>query len=399
MEKKENIWLLYKRKWKDYVNQRKLDSKIKQIFNPVPNIISMDVSLLTKGLTILGADEIIKNNDFDFIIKELSRYIVIDGIAWLDVTVKKDNVYLSPLSISEVSNIEYDEGGNIIQITIKTDIFEKKYYIDSNGKKWLKITTEDSETEIPYVREFIPVIEFTGLFTDTDDNVSRVEGIEDIIDDINEYESIIKSIAKLHGDPAIYGNVRLDIEEIAEKDQEREAGELKYFEVPEGGTLQYLEMTGNVMKYAMEKVIQLKEDVFYDYPELTLAKIIKGSGMTGYAIALKLTGLETIITGYRENFKMSLQKSLEYALILLGKNPDISINFEPIIPPDKDAQLNRIIQAYTSGTISFETAVKHTAKIFEEDPVEELDKLKKANVDIYADQFALEVGGLNENEN
>ena len=204
MEKKALIWLLYQKQWKDYLKERKLQESIRQIFNPIPTIISIDVAMILKGLKITGADEIIQANDMDWVLKEVVRCMLIDGIAWLDVSLVNGKIYLAPLSINEVSDLKYDEGGNIIQATVKTELMTKQYIIDERGKRWVKITTPEQEGElVPYTREFIPLVEFTGLYTDDEKNISRVEGIEDTIDAINEYEHIIMRIARLHGDPVI----------------------------------------------------------------------------------------------------------------------------------------------------------------------------------------------------
>ena len=387
MEKKALIWLLYQKQWKDYLKERKLQESIRQIFNPIPTIISIDVAMILKGLKITGADEIIQANDIDWVLKEVVRCMLIDGIAWLDISLVNGKIYLAPLSINEVSDLKYDEGGNIIQATVKTELMTKQYIIDEQGKRWVKITTPEQEGEpVPYTREFIPLVEFTGLYTDDEKNISRVEGIEDTIDAINEYEHIIMRIARLHGDPVIWGNVSMDTNEVTEKDKKRQEGEFRYLEVPEGGNLQYLEMSGNVMRYAMEKVQQLKEDVIYEYPELMLNQIMRGGAMTGYAVTLKLTGLDTVISGYRANFEAGLKKTLTYALIMLGKKPEFTVEFEPILPPDKDAVLSRVLQAYSGGLLPFETAVRKIAHLFGEDPQDVLQKLQEAQ-DVYAQQW------------
>ena len=392
MQRKIEFWKLYENTAYDeeYKRIRQLDSNVKQIFNPVQNIIDLDISLITRGMKISGntAEKIMEENDFDFFKEELLLYVLLDGVAWIDVVRQNDNIYLSALSVQDVKEVQYDVAGNITKIILESgegdNVLQKIYTLDE-----ITIVQGDNRKTVPNVLGFIPVVEIWGLKS-ASQPISRIEGLIDKLDLINEYYAGTKSIGKLHSDPLMWGNAVFDSTKMAEKFKNRTEGEVKYAHVPEGGKLQFLEMQGNVMKIMCEERDKLIEQVEHEYPELMLIKLIQGAAVSGYAISLKLTGLESLIQRYRSNYKTGLIKAFQYAFELLGINDTVEIQFDSIIPDSIKESLDAIISAYSAGLLDIKTAVKKTAKIFNENPEQILQNLQAE--DIYEQQFQQEAG-------
>lgn len=392
MQRKIEFWKLYENTAYDeeYKRIRQLDSNVKQIFNPVQNIIDLDISLIIRGMRISGdtAGKIIASNDFDFFKEEVLLYVLLDGIAWIDVVRQGNDIFLSALSVVDVKEVQYDVAGNITKIILESGEGEKKlqkiYTLDN-----ITILQGDTEKTVPNVLGFIPVVEIWGLKS-ASQPISRIEGLIDKLDLINEYYAGIRSIGNLHSDPLMWGNAVFDTTQMAEKFANRSEGEVKYAHVPEGGKLQFLEMQGNVMKIMCEERDKLIEQVEHEFPELMLIKLIEGAAVSGYAISLKLTGLESLIQRYRDNYKAGLMKAFKYAFDLLGVNDTVDIQFDSIIPDSVKESLDSVIAAYSAGLLDLNTAVKKTAQIFEEDPDNILANLKSE--DIYDQQFQQEAG-------
>jgi len=392
VQRKIEFWKLYENTAYDeeYKRIRKLDSQVKQIYNPVQNVIDLDIALITRGMTVTGeiASTIIEDNDFDFFKEEILLYVLLDGVAWIDVVRQENKIYLSALSVNEVKEVQYDVAGNITRIVFESgegdNTLQKIYTLDS-----ITIMQGNEEKNVPNVLGFIPVVEIWGLKS-SNQPISRIEGLIDKLDLINEYYAGIRSVGKLHEDPLMWGNAVFDTSQMAEKFANRTKGEVKYAHVPEGGKLQFLEMQGNVMKIMCEERDKLIKQVEHEYPEVMLIQLIEGAAVSGYAISLKLTGLESLIQRYRNNYKAGLIKAFKYAFNLLGVNDTVEIQFDSIISDSVKESLDSVITAYSAGLLDLETAVKKVAKIFNEDFKQILQNLKSE--DIYEQQFQQEAG-------
>jgi hypothetical protein len=395
MERKKELWLLFQNQGykTEYIGLRKIEGVVRQVYNPAPTVVGMDSSLILKGLKINGnnAKTIVKGNDWEFIRQQMVLLLLLDGIAWFDVVRndvelveggKETKVFLSPVSVEEMKEIEYDASGNITYAKIE---------VERNGIKISKEYTSEFEEIIEIDGEkqpprktgwdFIPLVEFTGSESD-DEPISRIEGLPDPLDQVNEYYSFIRRIGKLHANPKVFGNVRLDTQGIAEKQTERDQSDSMELDVlyspSERAVLQFLEMQGNVLAQMRNERDELKNQIKEDYPELMLMQLISGGGMSGYAIALKLTGLETVIEKYRNNFKAGLEKTLNMATLMMGQQYDGEITFEKIIPDKVDEVLARISDLYVKGLLDLDTAVKKVVEVLEIDiPPETIVKALK----------------------
>jgi len=392
MQRRIEFWKLYENTAYDdeYRKIRRLNKDVKQIYNPVQNIIELDIALISRGMQILSktAEKIIEMNDFDYFKEELLLYILLDGVAWIDVVRQEDKIYFTALSVEDVQEVNYDAGGNITRVVLESGegetFLRKVYTLDE-----ITIVQNDTEKTVPNVLGFVPVVEVWGLKS-ASRPVSRIEGLIDKLDLINEYYAGTRNISRLHVDPLLWGNAALDTTQMAEKFENRAEGEIKYAQVPEGGRLQFLEMQGNVLKVMCEERDKLIEQVEHEYPEILLIKLIEGAAVSGYAISLKLTGLESLMQRYRTNYKTALIRAFKYAFEMLGVKDTVEILFDPILPFNTKDMLDATITTYSAGLLDLRTAVKHVAKVFEEDPDQILQNLQAE--DIYEKQFQQEAG-------
>ncbi|HPB88204.1 MAG TPA: phage portal protein [Thermotogota bacterium] len=394
---KTNLWKLYQGKAYDelYLNDRGLPGNTKKIYNSAPLIINMDISMILKGFNVAGkaAEIIIASNDWEYSKENLTLKILLEGRAWVDVAKVEDDVILSVLISDEVPEIKYDAGGNITYAKIKIEADDEKIVKEYYPDRIIQTVNEET-TELPNLWGFIPLVEFTAEKAE-EDAVSRIENLIDTIDLINEYHADIKAIGKLHSDPLAWGNVRLNSESLQSKDEEKREDtktvrQMRYVPVPDGGQMQFLEMSGNVMKIMADEKDKLIEQVQNEYPEIVLAQISEGAAQTGYAVEMKLTGLTSIISRYRSILEIGLEKVFEYGALMLGMQDDTNIVFEPVIPKNATELITNLSVAVGSGIIDKETATKEICKALGIDAAEVLKRIKEQaeEEDLYSKQWA-----------
>jgi SPP1 family phage portal protein len=394
---KTNIWKLYQGKAYDelYRTDRELPWNVKKIYNPTPLIINMDVSMILKGFNVTGkvADKILESNDWEYSKENLTLKILLEGRAWVDIAKVEDEVLLAVLISDEVPEIKYDAGGNIVYAKIKIETDEEKIVKEYYPDRIIQIVNEEV-TELPNLWGFIPLVEFTAEKAE-EDAVSRIENLIDTIDLINEYLADIKAIGKLHSDPLAWGNVRINSETLQSKDEEKREDtkavrQMRFVPVPDGGQMQFLEMSGNVMNIMTGEKDKLIEQVESEYPEITLSQISEGAAQTGYAVEMKLTGLTSIISRYRSILRIGLERVFEYASSMLGMHDDTDIAFEPVIPKNATEMITNLSVAVGSGIIDKETATEEICKVLGIDSAVVLKRIKEQaeEEDMYAKQWA-----------
>lgn len=378
----QEYWLLYKKRTSEFQDlMSNTYSNIPAItFNPVSIIIDIDIALITKGLLITGAGtKYVKQNNFYSKIPEIVKRQLLDGNVYIDPVVventyvhggeliKEQIVQFDMFSIDDVPLVEYDQRGNITRIQLQGEGVSKEFYKDEKGIVRVSYTYEDGRAteDSVYIPGVIPVIEFPGVKTDAEDNVSRIEGISQLLIDINTDKSKLDNIFAIHADPTLIGNVNFEDDSDNTDALSRKAGEYNYLETPEGGKLYFLEMQGGVVKYLADEKDKKKKELTLEYPELLLNEIASGSSMSGYAIYLKILNLVSIIESYRANLVNGLEQLFEIATLLdAGVKNDTHISLDPVVKYNENDRINQIVSSKTNELIDHKTAVNLTAQLF-----------------------------------
>jgi hypothetical protein len=123
----------------------------------------------------------------------------------------------------------------------------------------------------------------------------------------------------------------------------------------------------------------LLEELRDKFPETLLAKIAAGSGVSGFAVKLKLSGLLSIIEKFRSSLVAALKKSMKYALEMAGydKEQKFFIKLESPLPENTVEDVSIMIQAYASGLLPLETAAHRIAELLRLDADLVVELLKK----------------------
>ena len=88
-----------------------------------------------------------------------------------------------------------------------------------------------------------------------------------------------------------------------------------------------------------------------EYPELLLAEIASGSGLSGYAVSLKLTDLVSVIEDYRSDSKESLKDIWNMTGKMLGFNWNVEVSFQPVLNEDAGEKIGIISEAIAAGLL------------------------------------------------
>ena len=391
------IWSLYKKRSNEFKNIRGLPGDFKVTYNPVSLIVDIDIAMITKGLRIKGAGKkYADDNKFGRFIPDVVKHQLIDGNKFIDIVwveenilingemVKKNFVQYDGYSVDKVSEVEYDQRGNIIKIVLEGDLATKTYEKINSvvyySIEWKEEGYGADIIEAVYPKNIIPVVEFPGIKTDAEDNVSRVEGIADLIVDINQDKRKLDDIFTMHADPTIVGNFSMD----DKADLKSEEDEIKFVEVPEGGSMSFLEMQGNVVRDLAQEKDKKKKELTVEYPELLLNEIASGSSMSGYAIYLKILNLISIIEAYRAIFTSSLKLLFDISVYLDDEVTlnDSVITLEPVVKYNELERINQIVTAKTNGVLNHETAAELTAALFDIDFRENWERIQKERVGV-----------------
>ena len=387
MEDTEVLWRLYERKTaytKEYDEARNLTRTVSQVFNPVRKIINTDKALLLKGLKLVveekftEAFEALKDwNNWDFLKTRIALFILMEGYVGVQAVPVYDKGVMKSIDLimyekSQVQEVKRDASGQAIYV-------ELHGFDDEENPIVIKI----SETEFEYYKGdelideksgpnawgFVPFIEFFGLSgKDETIGLGRVDSIADSIDLVNKLEWDLREISDLHANPPIVGKFGEIEDDTKNEHTNQEEGyeyitqqqSRKYARIwdMEEGTAKYLEMQGNVMKIAAEEKERIKQSLMKEYPELLLAEIASGSGLSGYAIALKLTDLISVIEDYRSRLKESLKDIWNIAGKMLGLEWKVEVSFQPVLNEDAREKISIISEALANGILPKKIATK-----------------------------------------
>ena len=400
MEESEVLWRLYERKTaytKEYNEARNLTRTVIQVFNPVRKIINTDKALLLKGLKISvdekysEALEALKDwNNWDFLKTRIALFIFMEGYVGVQAVPVNDGKAVKSIDLvmyekSQVKEVKRDSSGRVTYV-------ELHGFDDEENPIVIKI----SETEFEYFMRgekieeksgvnawgFVPFIEFFGLSgKDETIGLGRVDSIADSIDLVNKLEWDLREISDLHANPPIVGKFG-EIEDDTQNEHTNQEEGFEYITQQqsrkyariwdmEEGTAKYLEMQGNVMKIAAEEKERIKQALMKEYPELLLAEIASGSGLSGYAIALKLTDLVSVIEDYRSRLKESLKDIWNMTGKMLGFNWNVEVSFQPVLNEDAGEKIGIISEAVAAGLLPKQIGSKLVVNLLDIDETPE----------------------------
>lgn len=357
------------------------------VFNAVPKVVNIASALSVGGdITAISDDNewvnnVIKNimleQEKAFIARELilGKSVLIEVQSEQEVPVDAD----FPYNISYYSADEYDVisvGQEIYQAKIKgvqfilndegteyTEVEVEKVYIKNNETGEAKSYTIDQDgnkdNEITYPDGKLPLVEITTTYD--------MKQLFFSIDRYNEYESFIKSILYLAGEPIIAG-IGLDrIQRQAKEDMSRDRMKKQktLFTKTETAKLQLLEITGSSATVMINKQQVIVDNIIKDYPEYSISEVLSGSNVSEETTRIRLTEILSRVTELRRNLERGFNKLIGIIAFLDGKEEqERYITLGDMIDINMKEVLDNAVVAFKNGLISRKSAMANIKDMF-----------------------------------
>ena len=392
------------------------------LINPVPEIIKTDIALSLLNIDYSGdlIKEIMNDNNINEINNLLLKYGLIDGIAFLEADNYNDKIVISVYDISHASGIIYDPFGRIVSGTFKKTAngcyYEKRYQLDSNGKIFYGLFTDDpvliknyKEKNQPINEmgdnpfDFIPIYPLFLNESSKELNLSRLEGILDSIDEINNLQNNLNKVYNLHATPILattedynqeelnkmFNSEDTDITDTTDSNVGDSKGKIKVFTLAPEGKIQLVEMGGAVPSIMMENLVLEKKDLINKYQELKLTELMEGSAMSGYAVFLKMISLNSLINKIRRQLAdvwNTLLKDSEKLFTpekryISSYKTESKMILKEIIESNAMDVLNMVISLWNNNLIDLDTAIEQIAVYLKLPDTEKIKQsIKEGNV-------------------
>lgn len=383
-------------------------SDVLPVFNAVPKVVNIASALSISGDIEPSNDdeewtkEVIKNLQLEeekaFMAKELilGKSILIElqvGETETSPLMDEDFEY----NMSYYSADEYEivsVGQDILYAKINgirfelnedgTEYVEKeveKIYIKNNETGEAKSYVEDSDgnktDEQIYPDGKLPLVEITTTYD--------MKQLFYSVDRHNEFESFIRSILYLAGEPIIAG-IGLDkVQKQAKEDmsKDRMKKQKTLFTRSETAKLQLLEITGSSARVMIEKQQGIVENIIKDYPEYSISEVLSGSNVSEETTRIRLTEILSRISELRRNMERGINKLIGLVAFFDGKEVEETyITLGNMVDSNIKEVIETVKLALECGIISKYSAMENIKELFAGDDVDaEMARIEKDNDD------------------
>ena len=371
------------------------------VFNAIPKVVNI-ASALSVGGDIESVhpdkewvDNVVKNIMLEQEKSFIARELILGKSVLIEIQTEQENPVDAdfPYNLSYYSADEYElisVGQDIYQAKISgvkfvlndegteyTEVEIKKVYIKNNetgeAKSYVIDENGDTQEEITYPDGKLPLVEITTTYD--------MKQLFFSIDRYNEYESFIRSILYLAGEPIIAG-IGLDrIQKQAKEDmaKDRMKKQKTLFTRTETAKLQLLEINGSSAKVMIEKQHGIVENIIKDYPEYSISEVLSGSNVSEETTRIRLTEILSRVTELRRNLERGFNKTIGVIAFLDGKDEEERyITLGDMVDTNMKDILDNVVTAYTNGLISRKSAMAQIKEMFiNEDYEEELAEVLK----------------------
>lgn len=357
------------------------------VFNAIPKVVNI-ASALSVGGDIESVhqdkewvDNVVKNIMLEQEKAFIARELILGKSVLIEIQTEQENpVDVDfPYNLSYYSSDEYElisVGQDIYQAKISgvkfvlnddgteyTEVEVEKVYIKNNetgeAKSYIVDENGDKQEEITYPDGKLPLVEITTTYD--------MKQLFFSIDRYNEYESFIRSILYLAGEPIIAG-IGLDrIQKQAKEDmaKDRMKKQKTLFTRTETAKLQLLEINGSSAKVMIEKQHGIVENIIKDYPEYSISEVLSGSNVSEQTTRIRLTEILSRVTELRRNLERGFNKVIGVIAFLEGKDEEERyITLGDMVDVNMKDILDNAVTAYTNGLISRKSAMAQIKEMF-----------------------------------
>ena len=371
------------------------------VFNAIPKVVNI-ASALSVGGDIESVhpdkewvDNVVKNIMLEQEKSFIARELILGKSVLIEIQTEQEN----PVDVDFSYNLSYYSADEYELISVGQDIYQAKiagvkFVLNDEGTEYTEVEIEkvyiknnetgeaksyvidengDMQEEITYPDGKLPLVEITTTYD--------MKQLFFSIDRYNEYESFIRSILYLAGEPIIAG-IGLDrIQKQAKEDmaKDRMKKQKTLFTRTETAKLQLLEINGSSAKVMIEKQHGIVENIIKDYPEYSISEVLSGSNVSEETTRIRLTEILSRVTELRRNLERGFNKVIGVIAFLDGKDEEERyITLGDMVDTNMKDILDNVVTAYTNGLISRKSAMAQIKEMFiNEDYEEELAEVLK----------------------
>lgn len=371
------------------------------VFNAIPKVVNI-ASALSVGGDIESVhpdkewvDNVVKNIMLEQEKSFIARELILGKSVLIEIQTEQEN----PVDVDFPYNLSYYSADEYELISVGQDIYQAKiagvkFVLNDEGTEYTEVEIEkvyiknnetgeaksyvidengDTQEEITYPDGKLPLVEITTTYD--------MKQLFFSIDRYNEYESFIRSILYLAGEPIIAG-IGLDrIQKQAKEDmaKDRMKKQKTLFTRTETAKLQLLEINGSSAKVMIEKQHGIVENIIKDYPEYSISEVLSGSNVSEETTRIRLTEILSRVTELRRNLERGFNKVIGVIAFLDGKDEEERyITLGDMVDTNMKDILDNVVTAYTNGLISRKSAMAQIKEMFiNEDYEEELAEVLK----------------------
>lgn len=371
------------------------------VFNAIPKVVNI-ASALSVGGDIESVhpdkewvDNVVKNIMLEQEKSFIARELILGKSVLIEIQTEQEN----PIDVDFPYNLSYYSADEYELISVGQDIYQAKiagvkFVLNDEGTEYTEVEIEkvyiknnetgeaksyvidengDTQEEITYPDGKLPLVEITTTYD--------MKQLFFSIDRYNEYESFIRSILYLAGEPIIAG-IGLDrIQKQAKEDmaKDRMKKQKTLFTRTETAKLQLLEINGSSAKVMIEKQHGIVENIIKDYPEYSISEVLSGSNVSEETTRIRLTEILSRVTELRRNLERGFNKVIGVIAFLDGKDEEERyITLGDMVDTNMKDILDNVVTAYTNGLISRKSAMAQIKEMFiNEDYEEELAEVLK----------------------
>lgn len=366
------------------------------VFNAIPKVVNI-ASALSVGGDIESVhpdkewvDNVVKNIMLEQEKTFIARELILGKSVLIEIQTEQEN----PVDVDFPYNLSYYSADEYELISVGQDIYQAKiagvkFVLNDDGTEYTEVEIEkvyiknnetgeaksyvidengDKQEEITYPDGKLPLVEITTTYD--------MKQLFFSIDRYNEYESFIRSILYLAGEPIIAG-IGLDrIQKQAKEDmaKDRMKKQKTLFTRTETAKLQLLEINGSSARVMIEKQHGIVENIIKDYPEYSISEVLSGSNVSEETTRIRLTEILSRVTELRRNLERGFNKIIGVIAFLDGKDEEERyITLGDMVDTNMKDILDNVVTAYTNGLISRKSAMAQIKEMFiNEDYEEEL---------------------------
>ncbi|HAT75334.1 MAG TPA: hypothetical protein DCS19_00405 [Flavobacterium sp.] len=316
----------------EYRRQCGIKYAIKPVFNYIrPAVNSLTSMSLKKDLVINnqdGINKILDDNNF----QSLKFDLMIDMIIYEKAILYIDKNIDGTISISKPhpESIEIEKSqGKIIKLTSTGETYTQDAKGSLKKEKTRRIYWQESGVwyySVDGVGKEVQGLYLPYAIFETNYDI---DGMIDIIDNMNKHQHNLNNIFDMHGNPILKHDAAVGT--VANSKIETQDG-FVFFESDK--LLSYVEMQGNVAQLTQADKNELKKALFEQYPECNLAELSNGSNISEQTMLIKFADIIAKVTSLRSEYTAGLLQLCNIINYQKGLSPitTIAIDYGKVLP-------------------------------------------------------------------